>query len=237
MKTICKAALAGLVVTLAACSGLPETNTEKQAAKTAPGTAAQVNASPPQAQALKQSTNKYLRAKAPLPPALKTQLVSIQQAIQDEQLAAAARQLATLMAQPQRSAAMYVLQGDLALASGDSDQALSHYRQALSANPYTYYAHNRLAAILREKGRFDEALMHYNRALDAWAGYAPAYRNRGILYDLYLGDKQAALDDYLQYQQLQQLSEEDFDSSRQGRQINAWIADLKRQLTTTGDPA
>ncbi|MCU7556056.1 tetratricopeptide repeat protein [Alteromonas sp. ASW11-19] len=237
MKTICNAALLGLVMTLTACSNLPVENADKRPAATTPDTPAQTADSQSQAQTLKQSTNKYQRAKTPLPPELKAQLVSIQQAIQDEQLADAARQLATLMAQPQRSAAMYVLQGDYALASGDSDKALNHYRQALSANPYTYYAHNRLAAILREKGRFDEALMHYNRALDAWAGYAPAYRNRGILYDLYLGDKQAALDDYQQYQQLQQLSEDDFDSSRPGRQINAWIADLKRQLTSTGDTA
>ena len=185
-------------------------------------------------QALLASVNLYRQAKKALPQETKALMVRAQDAVRNGERVDATGLLARLMAHPQRTAAMYVLQGDYAMQTADPDKARDYYRQAVNANPYTYFAHNRIAALLREKGLFDEALMHYNRALEGWAGYAPAYRNRGILYDLYLGDKVKAKADYERYRDIQLAKSDDFGTTAQGREINAWIADITRQLAQAG---
>ena len=83
-----------------------------------------------------------------------------------------------------------------------SKQAIESYTSAVSLNASNYKAANRLAALLREQGEFEQALSLYNKAIKAYPGYALSYRNRGILYDLYLQNKQAALADYQQYERL-----------------------------------
>ena len=51
--------------------------------------------------------------------------------------------------------------------------------------------------------------------------FSQAYLNRGILYDLYLGEKSLALNDYELYQAL---------SNDESRQLKGWIIDLQRQI-------
>ncbi|WJG08753.1 tetratricopeptide repeat protein [Aliiglaciecola sp. LCG003] len=95
------------------------------------------------------------------------------------------------------------------------------YEKAVDANHANYFAHNRLAKVYRELGRFEQAERHYKLAIASWPAYANAYLNLGILYDLYLGNKQQALEHYEIYQALQ---------NKPIRQIRGWIADLQRQL-------
>lgn len=118
--------------------------------------------------------------------------------------------------------------GDIALGN-ESDQsaalskAYSHYQQAVLVNPHNYLARNRLARVLRIQGRFDQAEAEYKKAIDSWPAFASSYKNLGILYDLYLGDKQAALDNYQIYQALQDKPE---------RKVRGWIADVSRQISS-----
>lgn len=116
-------------------------------------------------------------------------------------------------------------------------KATAQYHQALSINPHNYYGHNRLALVYRELGQFELALAHYEKAIDSWPAFASAYKNRGILYDLYLGDKNKALDNYRLYQALsKQKATVEQDGAKapsfvkQQRQIAGWIADLTRQI-------
>jgi len=96
-----------------------------------------------------------------------------------------------------------------------------YLNNAISANPLNYLAHNELAQVLRKQGEFQQALSHYELALKSWPGFAAAYLNRGMLYDLYMGNKSQALADYELYQAL---------SDDDSRQIKGWIIDLKRQI-------
>lgn len=96
-----------------------------------------------------------------------------------------------------------------------------YLEQAVAANPLNYMAHNELAQVLRQQGQFDNALRHYQLALKSWPAFAEAYLNRGILYDLYLGQKELALGDYQIYQAL---------TGNGSRQVKGWVIDLKRQL-------
>ena len=111
--------------------------------------------------------------------------------------------------------------------SSDNNQALiteslGYLNNAVSANQHNYYAHNELAQRLRQQGQFQQALKHYELAIKSWPGFAEAYLNRGILYDLYLGQKQLALQDYQLYQAL---------SEKESRQVTGWIMDLQRQIS------
>ncbi|MBU3004754.1 tetratricopeptide repeat protein [Paraglaciecola arctica] len=118
----------------------------------------------------------------------------------------------------------------LALISGELNKdnvegklgAMSSYlNKATTANPLNYQAHNELALVLRQQGQFNEALRHYELALKSWPAFSTAYFNRGILYDLYLGEKTLALADFEVYQAL---------TKDESRQLQGWIIDLQRQI-------
>jgi tetratricopeptide (TPR) repeat protein len=101
-------------------------------------------------------------------------------------------------------------------------QDMTRYlNNAISANPLNYLAHNEFALVLRQQGQFQQALSHYELAIKSWPAFAEGYLNRGILYDLYMGEKSLALDDYELYEALTN------DSSRQ---LKGWIIDLQRQI-------
>ena len=110
---------------------------------------------------------------------------------------------------------------DIAQLQGNRQQAIDYLRSAISCNDTNYLAHNRLAMLYRQEGQFNLALQHYNLALESWPAFTKARLNRGILHDLYLGNKTQALEDYEVYQAL--LTEPD-------RQVKGWIADLERQV-------
>lgn len=103
-----------------------------------------------------------------------------------------------------------------------------YLNNAISVNPLNYQAHNELALILRQQGQFQQALSHYELALKSWPAFAPAYLNRGILYDLYLGKKSMALADYELYKVL---------SNDNSRQVKGWIMDVQRQITKAAQNA
>jgi len=96
-----------------------------------------------------------------------------------------------------------------------------YLNNAISSNSLNYSAHNELAQVLRQQGQFYQALSHYELALKSWPAFTQGYFNRGILYDLYMGEKSLALADYKLYQAL---------SNDSSRQLKGWIMDLKRQI-------
>lgn len=101
------------------------------------------------------------------------------------------------------------------------EDMLEYLNKAIAANPLNYLAQNELALVLRQQGHFQQSLSHYELALKSWPAFAPAYLNRGILYDLYMGQKSLALAEYELYQAL---------SNDDSRQLKGWIIDLQRQI-------
>tara|TARA_R110002167_G_scaffold295447_1_gene499987 strand:- start:161 stop:862 length:702 start_codon:yes stop_codon:yes gene_type:complete len=101
------------------------------------------------------------------------------------------------------------------------EDMLEYLYKAVAANPLNYLAQNELALVLRQQGQFQQSLSHYELALKSWPAFAPAYLNRGILYDLYMGKKSLALAEYELYQAL---------SNDDSRQLKGWIIDLQRQI-------
>lgn len=103
---------------------------------------------------------------------------------------------------------------------GDIEKALEYITIALERNNDNFDAHNLYASIQREKGDFEAAEAVYLDILSRWGGYAPAYRNLGVLYDLYLGDPVKAIVFYRQYNVM--LPSPD-------SQVEGWIVDIERR--------
>ncbi|AFU99582.1 tetratricopeptide repeat protein [Simiduia agarivorans] len=108
------------------------------------------------------------------------------------------------------------------------DDAVAQYENAIAMNGNNIYAMNALARIKRTQGKFNEAEALYKQALAVWPDHADSYKNLGILYDLYMGRLQDALEQYRQFQALQ--AEDD-------RLMTAWIVDLERRLPAEPAPA
>lgn len=103
----------------------------------------------------------------------------------------------------------------------DLEQALKYAELAVERNRYNFDAQNLQAQILREQGHFDRAEQVYLSLIKTWSGYVLAYRNIGVLYDLYMGRTEDALVYYRQYNHLLDQPEP---------QVHGWIVDIERRL-------
>ena len=82
----------------------------------------------------------------------------------------------TLACTARNSVAHYNL-GLVLAGSGQFDEAIAHYRQALKIEPHYAQAHNNLGCILADRGQFDEAIAHYRQALKFKPDFAEAHNN------------------------------------------------------------
>ena len=110
-------------------------------------------------------------------------------------------------------------------AKGELDKAEQALKQAVAANANNLDAYNQLGILKREAGDFAAAEEQYKKALAIWPFHPASHRNLGILYDLYMGKSEQALQHYQAYQQL--LPEPD-------KLVNGWIVDLERRLGASG---
>lgn len=113
----------------------------------------------------------------------------------------------------------YVNQGLIHLKQGQDELAEKAFEEALSRNASNVVALTQLGVLQRKNGDFKAAKKSYEAALSHNANYPNAHLNLGVLCDIYLQDKQCALEHYQAYQSLQQ--DED---------VNNWLIDLKAQL-------
>jgi tetratricopeptide (TPR) repeat protein len=122
---------------------------------------------------------------------------------------------------------LWLALGDAYMAADRLKEAENSWLKAVSVNDNNYFAHDRLGQYYRAYGQFTLAEQHYDKALVAWPDFANGYRHRGILKDLYLGRKEAALADYLKLKQL--LVQKGADS-KQVREIDRWIKEMQRAI-------
>ena len=94
---------------------------------------------------------------------------------------------------------------------------------ALALNPDHPAALNQLGMLLRRNGKFLEAEAAYLKAVTVSPDYALAHYNLGVLNELYLQRLEAALQHFEAYQAL--VSED--------KQVEKWIADLKRRVAAS----
>src|SRR6185437_16301977 len=81
-----------------------------------------------------------------------------------------------------------------------------------------------LGATQRMRGEFKDAEASYEKAIAADPNYAAAYRDLGVLTDLYLGDPERALTAFERYKEI----------TGEDKPVSTWIAELRQR---TGKPA
>ncbi|HEB92426.1 MAG TPA: tetratricopeptide repeat protein [Gammaproteobacteria bacterium] len=104
--------------------------------------------------------------------------------------------------------------------AGKRDKAETAFLRAVEIKPENAVSLDYLGVINRDKGQFKEAAGFYQRAIKADPKYAYAYRNYGILLELYMGKLKQALAQYEKYQKL---------SNGEDKQVAKWIVDLSRR--------
>ena len=223
---------------LGGCSVMPSFNeSSKEVASQRSETEAALNMSSEDilANALRETEDRYVIAKRTMTVEQTEQFEKAIRLFNGGNIDAASETLAPLLNGNNVSSAVWVLNGDIALKAGNTKQALSDFHHALGANPFNYFALNRLGMLYREKGQFTTARNYYQQAGAAWPGFANTYYNAGILHDLYLGEKQTALAMYENYLVLITVDDTAGTQEKEIRMIKRWIADAKRQLATNND--
>jgi tetratricopeptide (TPR) repeat protein len=104
---------------------------------------------------------------------------------------------------------------------GQPEEARRAFERAIESNPWNCDAHNELGVLSRRSGDFDGAERHYLECLARVPAFPNAYLNLGILYELYLGRLEDALELYRRYQSLQ---------DEPDPRVQGWVLDLERRL-------
>lgn len=195
--------------------------------------ASEESVEPNLAQQLLVKEDLYEINKKPLTKQQKAYMIQAIEALQAKRVANGLAKIAAAEAMGALSSSAYVIKADLLAANDDPSASKLALQEALEVNPYNPKAANRLATLYREQGQFDTALVYYTRAINAVPMYAPSYRNRGILNDLYILDKASALDDYQTYSALLEYENERLQSKdvkKSIKLVKRWIVDVDRQL-------
>lgn len=123
---------------------------------------------------------------------------------------------------PQLSAP-YVNLGILYRKTGRLDQSEEALKSAVEREDGSAIAWTELGATQRLRGEFPSAAASYEKAIAADPNFAPAYRNLGVVSDLYLGDPERALTAFERYKEL----------TGEEKPVSTWIAELRQR---TGKP-
>jgi tetratricopeptide (TPR) repeat protein len=98
------------------------------------------------------------------------------------------------------------------------------FKAALKAAPANAIAGDELGIVERKLGKFTEAEAAYLHAIEAEPNYAQAHLNLGVLYDLYLGEPQKALEQFQRYLEI----------AGDNKQVAGWVIELRKRV---GAPA
>jgi tetratricopeptide (TPR) repeat protein len=196
-------------------------------------------------QSLLEQPDLYVQSKRILAPDIKAKIVNIINLFTQGELERAQKLVNKIISTELNiTSNVHVLAGDIASANDHATQAFEHYQKAVAINAHNPKAANRLAMIMRARGEFFRAETLLTLAINAHPTHAPSYRNRAILYDLYLNDKQAALADYQAYSALLAMRKKRAGNATLSLTINEtktlkkdqqlvkrWLADVGRQVT------
>ena len=106
--------------------------------------------------------------------------------------------------------------------NGASEQAISHYKQAVSLTPNNPNLLYNMAVEYLKMNKFDEAVGLFKAVVELNPKEKDAYYNLGVIYDSYLGDKDMAKFYYNKYLKLATKSDDI-------REVKGWIAQIDKE--------
>jgi len=120
----------------------------------------------------------------------------------------------------------YVNLGLLFRKTGHLDQSEDALKNAVQRNGFSAVAWTELGITQRLRGEFQDAAASYEKAIAADPNYAAAYRNLGVVADLYLADPERALTAFEKYKEL----------TSEDKPVSGWIAELRQRTGKTVKP-
>lgn len=209
-----------LVVLISACSSGPKKAPGEQAADAAPTAATGVSILP----AGPVTPNPYSQNVPSVSRVVQQQFNEAVAAIEQKDWTQAERLLLRLTREQPKLSGAHLNLGLVYRGLKDDVKAQEAFARAIASNSNNLDAYNQLAILKRHAGEFAAAEQLYQQALAVWPYHAGSHRNLGILYDLYMGKEQQALQHYRAYLEL----------VGEDRQLDSWIADLERRLAAAG---
>jgi Tfp pilus assembly protein PilF len=204
-----------LFLLLAGCQLLPSEQVAESPQSAAPELAAESQA------AVIVLPNPYLQNRPAVAAAARSRYQQALDALARENWSQAESELQWLTENYPALSGPYLNLAMLYQATAQFDQAESAFQQAIAVNSNNVSAYNQYGIFLRQQGQFDAAEQQYLQSLQAWPDYAEGHLNLAILYDLYMGKFELALQHYQRYQAL---------SAEPDRQVSGWIIDTERRL-------
>ena len=140
--------------------------------------------------------------------------------------ATAVTELATFSAENPELAGPLLNLGLARVRAGDEVSARALFERASAVCSHCGPVWNELGVLDRQQGRFAEAEKAYQQAIELEPGYAPAYYNLAMLYELYIPRPDLALENYERYLQMD-------GAAGGGQDVEKWVGDLRRRVSAT----
>ena len=135
-------------------------------------------------------------------------------------LKGARRQFQTLTEKFPDLSGPWVKLGVIAEKEEQYEDAIKHYKKAISVNRNNVNAYIALGLVQRRQGYFSDAQTTYLDALEVWRDFPEAHLNLGILYDLYVNQPEEAQKHYEAYY---------FLTGEKDKNVHKWLVEVKRR--------
>jgi tetratricopeptide (TPR) repeat protein len=135
-------------------------------------------------------------------------------------LKGAGRQFQTLTEKFPGLSGPWVKLGLIAEKKEQYEDAIKHYKKAISVNRNNVNAYIALGLVQRRQGYFSDAQATYLGALEVWRDFPEAHLNLAILYDLYANQPEEAQKHYEAYY---------FLTGEKDENVHKWLVEVKRR--------
>jgi tetratricopeptide (TPR) repeat protein len=164
--------------------------------------------------------NPYTTATDAIPAEARSRFVVASGLLQEGKLKEARSQFKKLTEKYPTLSGPWIKLGAIAEKREKYDEAIRHYKKAISVNRNNVNAYIALGLLQRRQGYFSDAQHTYLDALNVWSDFPEAHLNLAILYDLYVNKPEEAQKHYEAYYFLTREKDE---------KVHKWLVEVKQR--------
>jgi tetratricopeptide (TPR) repeat protein len=169
--------------------------------------------------------NPYTSRSASIPMEARSRFIVASGLLRQGNLKDAREQLLGLTEKYPSLSGPWVKLGNIAEQNGKYDEAITHYKKAVSVNRNNVNAYIALGLAQRRQGYFADAQQTYIAALNIWRDFPEAHLNLAILYDLYADKAEEAQKHYEAYE---------FLTRDKDAKVHKWVVEVRRRSGIEG---